>query len=206
LLVPNSPGAVDADGSSGVAWVYGDMQTDSDILDTVNIKKGLLFSYIGNVACYQCPGELKIFKYLTNSGSMVRNYSMSGQMNGQDNTPGGSSGDNYSKTNNVKETDILHPVPAQAMVFIHESQYTIDDGYFAIDVIPRNWQNYPAWLHMKGDNLSFADGHCEHWTWVMPSTLTMTAPGGNVTARPDDRDFDRMAAAYSTPLSGAGQW
>src|ERR1700723_3144977 len=29
-LVSNNPGAVDGDGSSGFAWVYGDMQTPAD--------------------------------------------------------------------------------------------------------------------------------------------------------------------------------
>jgi hypothetical protein len=207
FLVSNNPGASDSDSTTQPCWVYGDMgafgsngANPEDQLNTTNIQKGLLFPYVGNVMVYQCPGELRIVKVGNQSGPIVRNYSMSGQMNGQDNLS------NYSKTNNVKESDILHPVPSRAMVFIHESEYTIDDGYFAIDVVTRDWQNYPAVLHMKGDNLSFADGHCEHWTFVMPSTMTMTSPGGNVAAKPNDRDFDRMAGAYSTPLSGAGQW
>jgi prepilin-type N-terminal cleavage/methylation domain-containing protein len=197
LLVPNSPGAVDADGTDGFAWVYGDMQTTADLLNVTNIQKGLLFPYTGNPKIYQCPAETKLFTYAGKTGNMVRNYSMGGQMNGEDNL------NNYT-TFCVKETDIQHRPPSRAMVFIHENDNTIDDGYFAIDVVPRVWQNVPATLHINGDNLSFADGHAEHWTWLLAHTLNLNnlsiALAPNVPAlSPRDVDFDRVAAAYSTP-------
>jgi prepilin-type N-terminal cleavage/methylation domain-containing protein len=211
-LVSNGVGAVDNDGTQGVAWVYGEMTTPSDQLNVTNIIKGLLYPYTGNFKIYQCPAETKQFKYGSLSGPMVRNYSMSGQMNGQDNLGGGES-ENYSPYY-VKETDIMHPPPARAMVFIHENENTIDDGYFAIQVITRIWQNVPATLHLSGDNLSFADGHAEHWKWLEPHTLFMgnlapaTAQSGsdNNARSPKDADFDRMAAAYSTPLKGPGAY
>jgi prepilin-type N-terminal cleavage/methylation domain-containing protein/prepilin-type processing-associated H-X9-DG protein len=201
-LVSNNPGASTSDTTAQPCWVYGDMMTASDYHNVTNIMKGLLYTYVGNPMVYQCPAETKAYTYDGQTGPLVRNYSMSGQMNGEDNLS------NYSKTNNVKETDILHPPPAMAMVFIHEG-VTIDDGYFAIDVVTRNWQNYPTSLHNNGCNLSFADGHAEHWTWYEQNTLSLNlkSPGGNQPAlSPTDKDFDRMAAAYSTPLSGAGQW
>jgi len=105
---------------------------------------------------------------------------------------------NYSPPS-VKEADIVHPSPARALVFIHESDYTIDDGYFAIDCSTRSWQNLPSIIHINGDNLSFADGHAEHWTWYLQNTLSATViytPALN----PTDKDFDRIAAAYSVPL------
>ncbi len=207
-LVSNGVGAVDSDGTQGVAWVYGDMMTASDQLNVTNIIKGLLYPYAGNFKIYQCPAETKQFKSGSLSGPLVRNYSMSGQMNGQDNLGGGET-ENYSPYY-VKETDIRHPPPARAMVFIHENENTIDDGYFAIQVITRVWQNVPAVLHIKGDNLSFADGHAEHWTWLEPRTwyignLPISTAANNNPLRPD-ADFDRVAAAYSTPLTGPGAY
>jgi prepilin-type N-terminal cleavage/methylation domain-containing protein/prepilin-type processing-associated H-X9-DG protein len=202
-LVPNSPGAVDADGTSGVAWVYGDMGTPADQLNVTNIQKGILYPFVGNTKVFQCPAETKVLRYGNLSGSLVRNYSMSGQMNGQDNLGGGES-ENYSPFC-VKEGDIQHPPPARAMVFLHEADLSIDDGYFAIQVITRIWQNVPANLHLSGDNFSFADGHVEHWKWLLAHTINLNAYNENALS-PTDQDFDRVAAAYSTPLKGPGQF
>jgi len=196
-LVSNSPGAVDADGTGGLAWVYGDMSTASDQLNVTNIQKGLLYPYVGNPQVYQCPAETKVVTYNHQTGNLVRNYSMGGQMNGDDNL-GAIGVENYSPFC-VKETDIQHPPPARAMVFVHEADFSIDDGYFAIQVITRIWQNAPATLHLNGDNLSFADGHAEHWTWLERNTLKLNSYNEHALS-PMDLDFDRMAAAYSTPL------
>src|SRR5665213_1641103 len=91
-LVANSPGAVDADGSSGFAWVYGDMSATgsnpADQLNVTNVQKGLLYPYVGNPKIFQCPAETKVITFQGKRGSLVRNYSMSGQMNGDDNLGG----------------------------------------------------------------------------------------------------------------------
>ncbi len=199
FLAPNSPTAVDGDEAIGVAWVYGDVTQNPvgpDLFNTTNIQLGLLYPYNPSVSIYRCPAETKTYtlgSLISNiKGPRVRNYSISGQMNGVTVEP------NYSPPS-VKEADILHPPPARALVFIHESDYTIDDGYFAIDCMTRSWQNLPSTIHINGDNLSFADGHAEHWTWLLPNTLNATVvytPALN----PTDKDFDRMAAAYSVPL------
>jgi len=199
LLVPNSPSAVDGDDANGVAWVYGDVTQNPvgpDILNTTNIQLGLLYPYTPNVSVYRCPAETITFTSggLTSrlSGPRVRNYSISGQMNGVTVEP------NYSPPS-VKEADIQHPPPARALAFIHESDYTIDDGYFAIDCSTRLWQNLPSTIHINGDNLSFADGHAEHWTWYLQNTLKATQ-FNTPALYPTDKDFDRVAAAYSVPL------
>jgi prepilin-type N-terminal cleavage/methylation domain-containing protein/prepilin-type processing-associated H-X9-DG protein len=204
-LVPNSPGAVNGDDNptAGVAWVYGSMlATSADILNITNIENGLLYPYNPNVGIYRCPAETQIFTigaFSKQTGPRVRNYSIDGQMNGVTASP-----ENYAPPS-VKESDIQHPPPARAMVFIHEANWSIDDGYFAIDVENREWQNAPSILHMNGDNLSFADGHVEHWQWYEQNTLNMNSYYA-LALSPKDRDFDRVAAAYSTPLTGAGQY
>jgi prepilin-type processing-associated H-X9-DG protein len=212
MLVPNSPASVDDDNplADGTAWVYGDMSwKPSDTFNVTNIEKGLLFPYVSNPKEFQCPADT----FETNGtaangemtiGPLVRNYSMSGQMNGSSTTPGQTYTQNYALPN-VKETDILHPVPSLAMVFVHESDVTIDDGYFAIDVLNMEWQNFAWAKHLNGSNLSFADGHAEHWTWHEQNTLNL-AHYNLYSIGPKDVDFTRMANAYSTPLSGGGQF
>ena len=203
-LVPNGPGAVDGDGTDGFAWVYGNVavtgnnSTPADQLNVTNVIKGLLYPYTANFHIYQCPAETVLIKVGNLIGPRVRNYSMGGQMNGEDNL------NNYSPCC-VNETDIRHPPPSRAMVFIHEADLSIDDGYFAIDVVPREWQNVPAIIHLNGDNLSFADGHAEHWKWLEQHTLKLNTYNESALS-PKDADFDRLAAAYSTPLTGGGQF
>ena len=58
-------------------------------------------------------------------------------------------------------------------------------------------KNYPATWHQKGDDLSFADGHAEHWRWLEAQTLTIKTfyvPG----LKPYDRDLQRVIDAYAT--------
>lgn len=204
-LVPNSWGDY-GDAADGLAWVYGDMSTGgtgpSALLNVTPIETGLLYPWVANPKLYQCPAETVIINADNQSGPRVRNYSMGGQMNS------GYDVGNYGPPN-VKETDILHPPPSLALVFVHENDNTIDDGFWNIEVVSRTWQNNPEIIHMNGDNFSFADGHVEHWTWLeahtlyignLPSATSFNAAAyGNLALSPRDADFDRVAAAYSTP-------
>ena len=102
---------------------------------------------------------------------------------------------------NVKLSDIRHPPPAHAFVFIDEAACSIDDGYYAIDVLVHEWQNLVAAWHNNGNNLDFADGHAEHWKWYDSLTMQLAAnivPKYNTTAPPTSRDFPRVANAYAT--------
>ncbi len=194
-LVPNDVSAPDG---TDMSWAYGDIGNPLEAFSTTNIQKGLLYPYVPSAAIYQCPNDGFITNIDGHSGPLVRNYSLSGQMNG------GSFLENYAHPN-VRETDIVHPPPALAMTFIHESHWTIDDGYFAIDVVTQRWQNLPGVADLNGSNLAFADGHSEHWKWLVPRTLTLTHYNSAPQAF-GDPDFDRVAQAYSTALSGAGQY
>jgi prepilin-type processing-associated H-X9-DG protein len=37
-----------------------------------------------------------------------------------------------------------------------------------VDYVPDQWWDMPANRHSRGANLSFADGHVEHWKWRVP--------------------------------------
>ncbi len=117
---------------------------------------------------------------------------MSGQMNGNVDV-------NNTKIYpvNRKYSDILRPGPSKAFVFLDEHEISIDDGYFAINVDPPVWQNYPATWHQNGAVLAFADGHAEYWRWFENQTLhikTFWVPG----IKPFDRDLSRVVNAYAT--------
>ena len=116
----------------------------------------------------------------------VRSYTMNGHKNG--NAAGTVNAGSVVPT---KITTFNRPAPSKANVVIDESSKTLEDGYFAIQVDNRVWQNDPSDRHNRGANLSFADGHSEIFKWVEPMTGKHT---WNADAqKPVDRDFDRIA-------------
>lgn len=85
----------------------------------------------------------------------------------------------------VKSTDINNPSPSGALVFIDESEYVIDDGYFIVDAFsPNTWQNYPSSRHGGAGDLSFADGHSEVRKWKGGAVKNFKNPAGRVTINP----------------------
>jgi prepilin-type N-terminal cleavage/methylation domain-containing protein len=188
----NNGKLVSNDPTDANAWIdpLQSMQSYPGATNINAVMAGKLFRYCPNVGIYNCPAATP-YQELHPPAIQVRNVSLSGQMNG------------YVDTDTVyppylKESEILYPPPSRALTFIDESPITIDDGYFALEVVERVWQNAPAIWHLSGDNLSFADGHAEHWSWYEKHTLTI--PGYYYPAlSPVDRDFDRVAAAYATP-------
>jgi hypothetical protein len=45
---------------------------------------------------------------------------------------------------NQKSSDIMFPPATQAMTFIDEEEFSIDDGYFGLPAEGDNWGNVPA--------------------------------------------------------------
>jgi prepilin-type N-terminal cleavage/methylation domain-containing protein len=173
------------------SWILGDMSTPTGATNENYIRNGKLFPYNTSVKIYRCPADRSTVQIGGQSLPRVRSVSMSGQM----------AGDTALITGyppNLRESDILHPPPAKAFVFIDEREDSLDDGYFAIKTSPRSWQNIPAAWHNIGVVLSFADAHAEHWRWLEPTTPSAKFPFG-VVKSPVDRDFDRVSAAYASP-------
>jgi len=52
------------------------------------------------------------------------------------------------------------------MVFVDESQNSVDDGIFVLT--QAEWENSPTIRHKQGSAFSFADGHVERWHWKGP--------------------------------------
>jgi len=205
-IVPNALG-------SSNAWIDGTGNSLANSLPgatNVNtVRRGMLFQYNSAEKIYVCPGQ----KTVMNGTRVVnlppaRSFSISGQMNGGTwngrgvtpiilgSNPG--SAPAYSKT-----TSINRPPPTQAFVFIDESEYTIDDGYFATLVNQDTWQNFPAYRHGGSASLSFADGHSEIKRWIEPSTGKLRDPNG-FSAAPRyngqrNRDLQWLSERYIDP-------
>jgi prepilin-type processing-associated H-X9-DG protein/prepilin-type N-terminal cleavage/methylation domain-containing protein len=171
------------------AWILGDVNSAPADTNVNNIKNGKLWPYNTSLAIYVCPAD----DYKRPNGqkvTRVRSFSMSGQMNSD--IPDV----NARYPMRRKYADIIDPAPAGALVFLDESTTTLEDGYFAIRVDQRIWQNSPSDRHDRGANLSFADGHSQIYKWLEPKTgkVYWDTPA----QKPTDRDFDRVAAAIAT--------
>jgi prepilin-type processing-associated H-X9-DG protein len=59
-------------------------------------------------------------------------------------------------------------------------------------VVGEMWWNGPAGRHNQGGNLSFADGHVEHWRWAAPKLFKQI--GQDIGGAADLKDFRRVQA------------
>lgn len=135
------------------------------------IQNGTLYPYVHSVDVYRCPGDTATVTFGGQSYPRSRDYSMNAFMNGNPKDSGDSikgSGNYPGYVNNIKSTDILHPGPADAMVFVEEDRGTLDDGCFGVNPDPTQTgiNNIPAEYHGKGTTFGFADGHSQYITWT----------------------------------------
>jgi prepilin-type N-terminal cleavage/methylation domain-containing protein/prepilin-type processing-associated H-X9-DG protein len=166
---------------SPLSWISGDLSTQQGATNENDIKNGKLWKYNTALQLYQCAAANGLPRDLRNLPALrgkrlARNYSMQGRMGGAN----ASDAQRYGVGDTTwvlgakypqykKDSDIINPSPAEAMVFLDESMETLDDGYFAVkapdgEVI---WQNSPtAGRHNRGAGFSFADGHAEIWKWT----------------------------------------
>jgi prepilin-type N-terminal cleavage/methylation domain-containing protein/prepilin-type processing-associated H-X9-DG protein len=152
------------------AWVPGDMNYADDATNLALLGESLLFPYCKATGLYKCPADVRLSpKSFVVS---VRSYSMNTYLNGYDtaaelaDAPG-------VYTVETKLSQITLPPPSQRIVFVDESENTIDDGNFGI--IPSrlgtsfssvdHWNNYPTARHNNGAVFSFADGHATVMKW-----------------------------------------
>jgi prepilin-type N-terminal cleavage/methylation domain-containing protein/prepilin-type processing-associated H-X9-DG protein len=125
-----------------------------------NVEEGLIFIYNKSPAIYHCPAD-----YSTVDGHpnllRSRSYCMDISLNCQD-----------AESTYQKFTEISQPPPSDIFVFIDTQEEDIWDGTFGIFSPDSYWADFwldlPADRHQQGANLSFADGHVEHWRWLAP--------------------------------------
>ena len=87
------------------------------------------------------------------------------------------------------------------IVFIDVHEDEIIDTEFGIPAeligaSQGDWWDIPANRHNQGCNLSFADGHVEHWQWKAPKQVTV--PRGSIQAVAADEwdDYNRLEAGF----------
>ncbi len=163
-------------------WVNGDMSVATDATNATLIQVGQIYPYTKNVGIYHCPADILPDNRSTPAiTTRVRTYSINSYMNSEDigSTHAGLPAGIYHV--NTKTTQILHPTPSLAMVFVEEAQFSIDDGDFGFSPsgLPGNgpvneWYNVPAMVH-RGSNFAFADNHVEFRRWIDGSTKNIAS-------------------------------
>lgn len=175
-------------------WCPGNAQVDTN---SANIEIGYLYAYNRNARIYHCPADRAtvVLPDGTSTGlPRTRSYNMSESINGiAFNTR---SSIDFMPTFS-KLTQISQPTPTDLFVFIDVHEAGILDSLFGIpwpgSGFPDAWWDIPANRHSQGCNLSFADGHTEHWRWRTPRTFRFL--GQPVTDPTELLDFHRVQAA-----------
>ena len=174
-FVPNNSVVVvnaQANDVTGQSWLPD--QSAPTELDPSNIVNGLLFKYNTSLGIYHCPADLSTLE--TPDGQPLpqlrwRSYNMSESVNGY---PQGDPEYFPLIPAWTRYTEIRHPSPGQLFVLIDENSGTQLDAEFGNPPVgspyfePNIWWDMPSDRHNQGANLSFADGHVEHWKWVRP--------------------------------------
>lgn len=166
-LVPNKD---DDDGTGNWVSLPGSWVLGNAILDvsTTNIQNGVLFPYVKSAAIYHCPGD-KSTVALDASLLRTRSYGLQMWLNGTE------EGEYYVRR---KTRAAQIPNPSKVFAFVDVSEWLIDSGVFCI--IPNapelgsqrdEWCYQPSDRHNHGSNLSFVDGHMEHYSWKYPKLL-----------------------------------
>jgi prepilin-type N-terminal cleavage/methylation domain-containing protein/prepilin-type processing-associated H-X9-DG protein len=181
---------------NGPAWCTNLAVWD---ITAVGIEHGLLFPYNTSDGIYHCPADKSQIE--TRAGvptgqTRFRTYNMSQSINGV--------ADTFYSTfvpAFTRFTQIMNPEPSHCFVFLDVHESEIVDTQFGIPLkidplYPNYWFDVPANRHNQGCNMSFADGHAEHWKWK--SAMNVTVPRGNIqpvsTANRDD--YNRMQTCF----------
>jgi prepilin-type N-terminal cleavage/methylation domain-containing protein/prepilin-type processing-associated H-X9-DG protein len=145
----NTPSVV-----SNVSWCPGIAPFDAT---TANVEAGLIYSYNHCPGIYHCPADFSPVDGYPNL-LRTRSYCMDISLCCDD-------------TANTfrKDTEIRDPSPANLFVLIDTQEEDIWDATFGIfdpnSYYVDYWLDLPADRHSQGANVSFADGHVEHWHW-----------------------------------------
>ena len=181
LVIDDAHGA----GTSYPSWEQGNMGVPAEATNTEILKLGLLYSFGPNAGIYRCPDD---------RSSNVRSYSMQPQLacymygaavdqQAANGMPG------YPPM--YKDNEIIRTPPLLTMIFIDEAPLSINDGFFGIFITKAIWWDFPSVWHGRGCNLSFTDGHAEHWRWL--DARTLTAYSGQTSA--NNPDLQRLQSS-----------
>ncbi|HEY1786706.1 MAG TPA: prepilin-type N-terminal cleavage/methylation domain-containing protein [Verrucomicrobiae bacterium] len=161
-LPPNQAGGIVSGPSStngpsiiqNLSWCPGIAPLDAT---TANVQAGLIYSYNSSPGIYRCPSDISTVDGYPNV-LRTRSYCMDISLYCDD-----------TASTFKKYADIRSPSPANLFVLIDTQEDDIWDATFGIfdsgSYYAGYWLDLPADRHSQGANLSFADGHVEHWHW-----------------------------------------
>jgi prepilin-type processing-associated H-X9-DG protein len=142
---------------TGPSWCPGVAPLDTT---PTNIQQGLLFPYSRATALYHCPGD---HSTVTGQPGLLRTRSYCMNISLDCSDAAGSC---------RKLSDMVAPPPCRLFVLMDTHELDIWDSTFGIfsadSAYAGYWLDLPADRHQQGANLSFADGHAEHWRWQAP--------------------------------------
>jgi prepilin-type N-terminal cleavage/methylation domain-containing protein/prepilin-type processing-associated H-X9-DG protein len=178
-------------GASAASWCTNIAPRD---LDPAGIQNALLFAYNTSLAIYHCPADRSVVAPTTQL--RWRSYNMNLCINGAPELDP----DSWYLPSFKKLTQIKNPDPSYLWVFLDTHEDEIYDATFGMPNMQyfgdqQVWWDIPANRHSQGCNLSFGDGHAEHWKWKVPKTVT--APDSIQSVAPDELpDYRRLQGGY----------
>jgi len=177
------PNRLAAQGGDFVAdqgsWVVGNAWLD---LTTSNITAGVIFPNVNSVRMYRCPTDRSTVR---DHSELIRSrsYSANCWLNSSAG-PGTIEDFNHEDPIPRKYSGLPSPGPSRTFVFIDEHENTINTGALCFPnpfgkvgstYQPPFWDRMPGDRHNNGCNISFADGHWEHWRWKWQRTVTRSS-------------------------------
>ena len=164
---------------------------------TDRIKAGVLFPYQPAAGIYRCPADKTRVSAGRGTGKELpirrtRSYSVNHLV--------GNYG--YGLKGVDRVSAVVDPPPSKVFVFIDEHEESIDDTWFVTSGFPGlTWANLPADRHGQGCNLSFIDGHVEHWRWLAPKDFGKWPSGYSkiVNSKSDLLDLRRLQRHLPRP-------
>jgi prepilin-type N-terminal cleavage/methylation domain-containing protein/prepilin-type processing-associated H-X9-DG protein len=184
-------------GNEGPSWCTNVAPYDAD---PAGIEVGLLFQYNTSAGIYRCPADQSTIETYTGvklPPPRVRSYNLSQSVNGI--SYAGQISQYIPHYNRL--TEIKDPPPTGLLVFIDVHEDEIIDTQFGIPVEANwwsqgNWWDLPANRHNQGCNLSFADGHVEHWRWKVPKVMRVPRGREQPVAAGEWDDYNRLQACF----------
>lgn len=155
VLIPNSPSGSPFNtwvSNSVVNWGTSTWNTNAALYGNTLIGRYLNT----NLSVLRCPADV----IPSSNGVRMRSYSMNGQIGDFYQSALPSSWRTY-----TKGSDLVCPTPAGAFVFLDETPYSLNDGYFALSLSVPGYPDVPANYMDGGCGFSFADGHAEYRRW-----------------------------------------
>jgi prepilin-type N-terminal cleavage/methylation domain-containing protein/prepilin-type processing-associated H-X9-DG protein len=141
-------------GEDGMSWCHSLAPLDTN---AITASVSLLFQYNTSPAIYHCPADRST---VAGYPALLRNrsYNMSNSIQCD-------SDNHFRKQSEIQDNTTL-------FVFIDTHEKDIWDSTFGVIPLGDDWQDYwldiPADRHQQGANVTFADGHAEHWKWRTP--------------------------------------